>query len=128
MKKIFAMLIMALCMIACNNADKQLSDLEKACESQDLEKAEKIFESIDASKLTPEQHTLWEQIKLKMNELKEESCEGAQEVADAAEDKAQDVVDQAEAKAQEAIDKGAQKAADAIEQGAQKATDAILGK
>ena len=119
---------MALCMIACNNADKQLSDLEKACESQDLEKAEKIFESIDASKLTPEQLTLWEQIKLKMNELKEESCEGAQEVADAAEEKDQDVVDQAEAKAQEAIDKGAQKAADAIEQGAQKATDAILGK
>ena len=123
MKKIFAMLIMALCMIACNNADKQLSDLEKACESQDLEKAEKIFESIDASKLTPEQLTLWEQIKLKMNELKEESCEGG-----AAEEKAQDVVDQAEAKAQEAIDKGAQKAADAIDKGVEKATDAILGK
>lgn len=128
MKKIFAMLIMALCMMACNNADKQLSDLEKACESQDLEKAEKIFESIDASKLTPEQLTLWEQIKLKMNELKEESCEGAQEVKDAAEEKAQDLADKAEAKAQEAIDKGAEKAQEAIDKGVEKATDAILGK
>ncbi|MBQ1167605.1 MAG: hypothetical protein II143_00750, partial [Bacteroidales bacterium] len=55
MKKIISLLVIALCLVACNSVDQKLDKLEKACEDKNIEKAEKICASIDAAKLDAEQ-------------------------------------------------------------------------
>ncbi len=73
MKKMYPLMLLAFCLLACNPLDKKISELEKACAANDLEKAEAIYESIeesiDASKLSLKQAARWTEVTMKYSAL-----------------------------------------------------------
>jgi len=110
MKKFFALLVIALCLVACNSVDQKLDKLEKACEDKNIEKAEKICASIDADKLDAEQSARLKAATFKMAAIKAE-----QFIKDAGE-AVKDAVEEAGREAQEAIEQVSDETKQAIEQ------------
>ena len=70
MKKLVSLMLLAFCLFACNPIDKKISELEKACKANDLEKAEAIYESIDISDLTLKQAERWGNVTVQYSNLK----------------------------------------------------------
>lgn len=63
-------MLLTFCLFACNPIDKKISELEKACDAHNLEKAEEIYESIDVSDLTLKQTARWTEVTMKYSALK----------------------------------------------------------
>lgn len=110
MKKIISLLVIALCLVACNSVDQKLDKLEKACEDKNIEKAEKICASIDAAKLDAEQSARLTAATVKMAAIKAE-----QFIKDAGE-AVKDAVEEAGREAQEAIEQVSDETKQSIEQ------------
>ncbi len=110
MKKFFAIVVVALCMVACNTVDQKLDKLDKACEDKNLEQAEKICASIDAAKLNAEQAARLTEATVKMAALKaEQSLENAGEAV-------KEAVEEAGEAVQDAIEEVSDETKQAIEQ------------
>ena len=85
MKRILSLMVVALFLIACNSIDKQLAEFEKAIASQNLEKAEQLYESFDVTKMTIKQSARWTEATMKYSALQtqklmEESARQTQEL------------------------------------------------
>ncbi|MBO4557470.1 MAG: hypothetical protein J5693_02550 [Bacteroidales bacterium] len=115
MKKIIPLLIAAICLVSCNSVDCKLKKLEKACDDKNIEKAEKICASIDASTLTAEQAARLAESTVKLTALKAEK---------AVEDAAEEVKNIGET-IQEALEDVSEEAKQTIEEAAQKVEEAV---
>lgn len=99
MKKIVSLMLLAFCLFACNSMDKKISELEKACDANDLEKAEAIYESIDASDLTLKQTARWTEVTMKYSALKtqqlmEEAAKQTQQIMEQSAKQTQELMEQ----------------------------------
>ena len=116
MKRIISLLIVAICLVSCNcnSFECKMKKLDKACEKENLEKAEAIMASIDRDQLTPEQAALWTEAAMKVSALKTKKLleEAGDTVKDAVEEAAEDV--------QEALEDVSDQAKQTIEDAAQK--------
>ena len=110
MKKFFALLVISLCLVACNSVDQKLDKLEKACQEKNIEKAEKICATIDAAKLDAEQSARLKAATVKMAAIKAE-----QFLKDAGK-AVKDAVEEVGREAQEALEQVSEETRQAIEQ------------
>ena len=115
MKKFFALVVVAMCMIACNSVDQKLDNLDKACEDKNLEKAEKICASIDAAKLNAEQSARLTKATVKMSALKAEQFlkdagETVKEAVEEAGEAVQQAIEDVSEETKQAMDNAAKKA------------------
>ena len=121
MKRIISLLIVAICLVSCNcnSFECKMKKLDKACEKENLEKAEAIMASIDRDQLTPEQAALWTEAAMKVSALKTKKLleEAGDTVKDAVEEAAEDV--------QEALEDVSDQAKQTIEDAAQKVEEAV---
>lgn len=113
MKKIIALLAIAICLVACNSVDKKLADLEKACEAKDTEKAEKIVNTIDQAKLSTEQAARLADATMKLAALKaeqflEDAGEAVEEAVEEAGEKVEEALEEVSAETQQAIEQAKQ--------------------
>lgn len=91
-------MLLAFFLFACSNSiDNKISELEKACEDKDIEKAEEIYESIDVSELSPKQAIRWTNITMKYSALK------SQQLMEEAEKETQEIMEQSAKQAEELI-------------------------
>jgi len=99
MKRILSLMVVALFLIACNSIDKQLAEFEKAIASQDLEKAEQLYESFDVTKMTIKQSARWTEATMKYSALQtqklmEESARQTQELMEQSAKQTQQLMEQ----------------------------------
>ena len=99
MKKILSLMVVALCLMACNSIDKQLAEFEKAIAAQDLEKAEELYDSFDVSKMTIKQSARWTEATMKYSALQtqkimEESARQTQELMEQTAKQTQQLMEQ----------------------------------
>lgn len=112
MKKIISLLVIALCLVACNSVDQKLAQLEKACEDKNVEKAEKICASIDNAKLTAEQTARLTEATVKLAALK------AEQFLQSAGEKVEEAVKEAGERAEEALENVSEQTQQVIEDAA----------
>lgn len=108
MKKIISLMLLACCLLACNSNDKKITDLEKACEANNLEKAVRIYESIDESELTLKQVSRLTEIAMKYSALQtkdilDKSAQMTSDLLDQSTKMAQDIMEQSAKMAQEIV-------------------------
>ena len=99
MKNNILLMLLAFGLVACNSIDKQMNELEKACEANDLKKAEAIYESIDVSDLSLRQAGRWTEITMKYSALKtqklmEEAAKQTQQIMEQSAKQTQDLMEQ----------------------------------
>ncbi len=121
MKKIITMLIVAICLVSCNcnSFECKMKKLDKACEKENIEKAEAIMASIDREKLTPEQVAVWTEAAMKVSALK------TKKMMEQASETVKDAVKEASEKVQEALEDVSDQAKQTIEEAAQKVDEAV---
>ena len=123
MKKIITLLVVAICLVSCNcnSFESKMKKLDKACEAENLEKAEAIMASIDKDQLTPEQAAVWTEAAMKVSALKtkklmEEAGEAVKDAAEEVGEKVQEALEDVSEEAKQTIEEAAQKVEEAVQE------------
>ena len=123
MKKIISLLIIAICLVACNNNsfESKMKQLDKACAAGNIEKAESIMASIDKEQLTPEQTAAWTEAAMKVSALKtkkmmEEAGQAVKEAAEEAGERVHETLEDVSDQAKQTIEEAAQKVEEAVQE------------